>query len=155
MDTTATDYRFWGEFEHAVDDKGRVIIPQDFRGPLGEEFVVTRGSDKAILVLPTPVWDRIEQSLQSSVMQRETAFLQRQFGSRTFVRLDPQYRLGIPKHLRDHAGINQSQSAVIIGQGSKLEIWSKTVWDDFCNNFTSENLFKAAETVGLAEVLSK
>lgn len=154
MDTT-TEYRFWGEFEHAVDDKGRVIIPQDFRGPLGEEFVVTRGTDRAIMVLPLPVWLRFEQTLNSSVMQRETAYLQRLFGSRTFVKLDPQYRLGIPKHLRDHAGISQSQSAVIIGQGSKLEIWSKPAWDDYCANFTSENVFQAAETIGLADVLSK
>ena len=152
---TATDYRFWGEFEHAVDDKGRVIMPQDFRGSLGEEFVVTRGTDKAIFVFPTPIWNRFEQTLNSSVMQRETAYLQRLFGSRTYVKLDPQYRLGIPKHLRDHAGINQSQSAVIIGQGSKLEIWSKSVWDEYCATFTSENVFQAAETVGLADVLSK
>src|SRR5262245_54059169 len=149
MDTTATEFRFWGEFEHAVDDKGRVIIPQDFRGPLGEEFVVTRGTDKAIFVFPTAIWNRFEETLNASVMQRETAYLQRLFGSRTFVKLDPQFRLGIPKHLRDHAGISQSQTAVIIGQGSKLEIWSKPAWDDYCVNFTSENVFQAAETIGL------
>src|ERR1044071_1450016 len=150
MDTATQQYRFWGEFEHAVDDKGRVIMPQDFRGPLGEEFVVTRGTDRAIFVFPAPVWNRFEQTLNSAVMQREAAYLQRLFGSRTFVRLDPQYRLGIPKHLRDHAGINQSQSAVIIGQGSKLEIWSKSAWDDYCASFTSESVFQAAETIGLS-----
>jgi len=152
---TATEYRFWGEFEHAVDDKGRVIIPQDFRGPLGEEFVVTRGPDKAIFVLPLPVWERFEQGLQTPVLQRESGFLQRMLGGRTLVKLDPQYRLGIPKHLRDWANITQSQAAVIIGQGSKLEIWSKTVWDEFSANFTSENMYKAAETVGLAEILPR
>ena len=151
---TAIEYGFWGEFEHAVDDKGRVIIPQDFRGPLGDEFVVTRGPDKSILVLPFPVWGRIEQSLQAPVLQRETSFLQRMLGGRTLVRLDPQYRLGIPKHLRDWANITQSQSAVIVGQGSKLEIWSKAVWDEFSGvSYTTDNLYNAAEIVGIAEIL--
>jgi MraZ protein len=148
----ATDYKFWGEFEHAVDDKGRVIFPQDFRAPLGDEFMVCRGPDKAILVYPKPIWDSIEKEIESPVLHRETSFLQRMYGSRTLVRLDPQYRLGIPKHLREHAGITQSQSAVIVGQGAKLEIWSKSGWDEFCANFTSDNLYKAAETVGLSEV---
>jgi MraZ protein len=153
---TATEYGFWGEFEHAVDDKGRVIIPQDFRGPLGDEFVVTRGPDKSILVLPVPVWGQIEQNLQAQVLQRETSFLQRMLGGRTLVRLDPQYRLGIPKHLRDWATITQSQSAVIVGQGSKLEIWSKPIWDEFSSaNYTTDNLYNAAEIVGLAEILRK
>ena len=146
-----TEFSFWGEYEHAVDDKGRVVMPQEFRVPLGEEFVLTRGPDKAILVLPIPVWQQVEQTIQGAVLQRQTGFLQRMLGGRTFVRLDPQARLGIPKHLRDWAGISQSQSAVIVGQGPKLEIWSKSVWDEFAGRFTYENLYDAAEAVGLAE----
>jgi MraZ protein len=142
---------FWGEYEHGVDDKGRVVIPQEFRGSLDGEFVVTRGPDKAVFLFPKAVWGEIEQKLQSQVLHRHTGFLQRMLGGRTFVRLDPQFRLAVPKHLRDWAGISQSQSAVLIGQGPKIEIWSKGAWDEYNNRFTYDNMYAAAEAVGIAE----
>jgi MraZ protein len=148
------DYLFWGEHEHGVDDKGRLVMPQDFRGSLGDEFVVTRGPDKAILVFPKPVWDEIEQRLQVGVLQRQTGFLQRMLGGRSIVKLDPQFRLAIPKHLRDWARIDSSHGAVLIGQGPKIEIWNKDVWDAYNNDrFTYENMYDAAEAVGLAAVV--
>src|SRR5438034_7779786 len=112
---------FWGEFEHSVDDKGRVVIPQNFRGALGERFIVTRGPDNSILVLPLSAWEPIQESLAAPGLQRERSFLQRMLGGRTIVALDPQARLAIPKHLREWAGISDSVSAVIVGQGSKFE----------------------------------
>ena len=153
MDTTA-DSQFWGEYEHGVDDKGRVVIPQDFRAGLGDEFVLTRAPDKAIFVFPKTIWADIEQRLRSSVLQRQAGFLQRMLGGRTYVRLDPQFRLAVPKHLRDWAGITQSEAAAIIGQGPKIEIWNKGNWDEYnAGNFNYSNLYDAAEAVGLAEAV--
>ena len=154
MDEIATR-EFWGEYEHSVDDKGRVVIPQDFRGPLGDKFIVTRGPDKSILVMPIPVWRPIQEKLRDPTLSRDRAFLQRMLGGRTEVSLDPQARLAIPKHLREHAGISNSQSAVIIGQGAKFEIWSKVIWDQITTEFTSENLYTAAEGAGLAKAISR
>jgi MraZ protein len=151
----SADLQFWGEFEHGVDDKGRVVMPQDFRGPLGDEFIVTRGPDRAIFVFPITIWEDIEQKIQSPILQRQTGFLQRMLGGRQFVKLDPQFRLAIPKHLRDWAQISQSESAVLVGQGKKIEIWSKRNWDEYNNNFTYDRMFDAAEAVGLAEVLER
>jgi DNA-binding transcriptional regulator/RsmH inhibitor MraZ len=74
-------------------------------------------------------------------------------GGRTEVSLDPQSRLAIPKHLREHSGLADSQSAVIVGQGLKFEIWAKKIWDEFTIQFTSENMFSAAEAAGLAKVV--
>ena len=145
MDTAAAE--FWGEYEHSVDDKGRVVIPQDFRTPLGDKFFVTRGPDHSILVLPTNSWQPIQDSLKSPGLQRNRAFLQRMLGGRSEVALDPQARLSIPKHLREWASISQSQSAVIVGQGAKFEIWSKANWDEFTTQFTSDNMFSAFESL--------
>jgi MraZ protein len=143
---------FWGEFEHSIDDKGRVIIPQEFRGSLSDEFVVTRGPDRAIFVFPKPVWDEIEQKLQSQVLHRYTGFLQRMLGGRTFVKFDPQYRLAIPKHLREWAGID-TEALILIGQGPKIEIWTKSVWRKYNDNFTYDAMYNATEAVGLTETV--
>lgn len=151
MDNTEI-FKFWGEFEHSVDDKGRVIIPLDFREPLGDEFFVSRGPDHAIWLFPTSIWKKIEVELNDSVLQRDKAFLQRMFGGRTLVKMDPQSRLAIPKHLRDWAGVTNSLSAVIIGQGQKIEIWSKIKWDAYNESFNSNNMYTAFEAVGLPEI---
>ncbi len=154
MDDNATR-EFWGEYEHSVDDKGRVVIPQDFRGPLGDRFIVTRGPDKSILAMPFSIWQPIQEKLRDPTLQRERAFLQRMLGGRTDVALDPQARLAIPKHLREHAAITNSETAVIVGQGLKFEIWSKSIWDKYTAEFTSENLYTAAEGAGLARSISR
>jgi len=145
------DYGFWGEFEHGVDDKGRVVMPMDFREKLGDEFVLTRGPEKAIFVFPLSEWRKIESKLRGPVLNRQQAYLRQMMaGSRTIVKLDPQARLAIPKHLRDWSTISPSQTAVIIGQDNKLEIWAKAAWDAKVSTFTYDSLYEAAEAVGLA-----
>ncbi|HOO12911.1 MAG TPA: hypothetical protein PK684_08155, partial [Bacillota bacterium] len=37
------DNVFIGEFQHSLDNKGRLIIPSKFREGLGERFVLTKG----------------------------------------------------------------------------------------------------------------
>jgi len=143
----STPFRFRGGFEHGVDDKGRVIIPQEFRDALGVEFAVVRAPDRAINLLPMPVWKQIEQtieaSIEDSILDEKTIFLQRMFSDVTIVRLDPQNRLAIPKLLREWAGISQDQPAIILGQGQKIEIWSKRNWEAFYERFTSERVDEA------------
>ena len=36
---------FMSEYNHTLDSKGRLIVPQKFREQLGAEFVLSRGMD--------------------------------------------------------------------------------------------------------------
>src|SRR4051794_32225933 len=63
---------FLGEFEHAIDDKGRLAIPAKFRAELTGGLVVTRGLDRCLFVWPMEEWRGIAQKLgQLSLMNAD------------------------------------------------------------------------------------
>lgn len=143
-------HSFWGEYDLGVDDKGRVVIPGEYRVPLGEEFVLTRGPDHAIWVMPSATWEQIESRLNRDFLKANSSYVQRFLGGRTYVKPDSAHRLLIPRHLREWAKISQDEAAVIVGQGPKLEIWCKSVWRSFMEGTTSAVLFGALQEAGIS-----
>lgn len=140
----------WGEHEHFVDDKGRLLCPTEFRDSLGEEFVVTRGPENTLFIFPMPVWSTIEQNLQTHVLNKHSGLLQRMLGGRALTRLDPQGRMTIPRHLREWANLNELPHTVLVGQGSKVEIWPKSKWIEYRKTaFSFDAMYEAADAVGL------
>ncbi len=148
MAISSPSLRMWGRHEHSLDDKGRVIVPQRFRDKLGEEFVLTIGPDHHIRVYPTPIWEAMEEQLVSANVHDEMdpnlVFLQRMFGNCEFVSYDQQNRVSIPRHLREWANLRETETAIIVGNGTRLEIWSRAGWDAYSNRFTEDNAAKAA-----------
>lgn len=118
----------FGEFQYSVDDKGRVIIPPNFREFVGDGMVVTRGMDGCLNVFPLPIWRDIEEKL--------TALPITDGASRNFVRffysgaskasIDAAGRITLPNPLRMYAGINTN--VVIAGAPKRLEIWDEAKW---------------------------
>ncbi|MDD5506367.1 MAG: cell division/cell wall cluster transcriptional repressor MraZ, partial [Candidatus Omnitrophica bacterium] len=51
---------FYGEFEHSIDRKGRLILPAKFRetakNQFVEKFFVTRGLDKCLFMFSEEEW---------------------------------------------------------------------------------------------------
>ena len=148
MAISSRENRMWGRFEHSLDDKGRVIVPQKFRDKLGDEFVLTIGPSRHIRAYPMKIWDALEEQFASTDLDDElnedSIFLQRMFGNCEFVSADQQNRLSIPRHLRDWAQLRESEGAVILGSGTRLELWSRANWDTYSTEFTSENAASAA-----------
>lgn len=119
---------FMGEYNHAIDTKGRLIIPSRFREELGEEFVVTKGLDGCLFVFPNDAWQEFENKLRSLPLTNQSA---RKF-SRFFVagatpcELDKQGRILLPSSLREFADLEKD--VVLIGMLNRIEIWSKEKW---------------------------
>ena len=118
-----------GEYNHTLDAKGRLIVPAKFREILGEEFVVTKGMDGCLFVFANSEWEVFAEKLHDLPMINKEA---RQF-TRFFlagadsVQTDKMGRILIPSNLRDYAGI--TRDAVLVGVGSRVEIWSKERWE--------------------------
>ena len=122
---------FIGEFTHALDAKGRVSIPSKFREALGEQFYITKGLDNCLFVFPKDEWQLFEEKLKSLPMTNKNAraFVRLFFSGASECELDKQGRILIPQTLREHAGIERE--AVIIGTGTRIEVWSQEGWNGY------------------------
>ncbi|HOL17363.1 MAG TPA: division/cell wall cluster transcriptional repressor MraZ [Bacillota bacterium] len=119
---------FAGEYQHTLDEKGRVTIPARFREELGERFVITRGLDRCLFVYPLSEWAKVEEKLKNLPFTRSDnrAFTRLFFSGAAEVELDRQGRVLIPQNLREHAGIEKE--VMIIGVSTRVEVWSEQAW---------------------------
>lgn len=119
---------FLGEYQHSLDIKARLIVPARFREELGVRFVATKGLDNCIFIYPFDEWKIIEGKIRSLPFTRADvrSFARFFFSGAIELELDKQGRIVLPQNLREYAHIDKE--LVIIGVGSRLEIWSSQVW---------------------------
>lgn len=121
---------FMGQYNHSVDAKGRLIVPSKFRESLGDDFVVTKGLDGCLFVFDKNEWSAFEEKLKSLPINNKEArlFVRYFLAGAANVEVDKQGRILLPNHLRDHAKIDKE--VVMVGVGSRMEIWSRELWED-------------------------
>jgi MraZ protein len=114
-----------------MDIKGRVSVPSKFREALGDTFFITKGLDNCLFVFPKDEWQNFEDKLKALPMTNKNAraFVRLFFSGASECELDKQGRILIPQPLREHAGIDRE--AVIIGTGTRVEIWSQEGWNGY------------------------
>lgn len=119
---------FLGEYQHSIDDKGRVIMPARFREQLGSTFIVTRGLDGCLFVYPLDEWVKLAKEVQNLPLAKKDAraFSRFLFSGAVEVECDKQGRVSIPSLLRDYAGIDKD--VVIVGVSERIEIWAAETW---------------------------
>lgn len=120
---------FLGEFEHALDDRGRLAIPAKFRGGLNGGLVITHGIDRCLVIWPMPEWQNVAQRFTDlPLMHADARRMHRLlFSGATDTAPDRLGRILIPSPLRTYAGIRES--AVIVGLLNRLEVWSPANWE--------------------------
>jgi MraZ protein len=129
---------FYGEFIHSIDRKGRLILPAKFRevakNHFIEKFFVTRGLDKCLFMLAEEEWRSQENKLKamSFTKQQSRTFNRLYFSGAMEVVPDSQGRILLPQNLKDYAEIKKD--VIIVGVSNRIEIWSKTKWDEFYGN---------------------
>lgn len=140
-----------GEYRHTLDSKGRVIIPAKFRQELGERFVITKGLDGCLFIYPLGEWERVESKLRQLPINKKDArtFERFFFSGAVECEIDSQGRVLIPQNLREYAGI--IEDVIIIGVSSRLEIWSKSNWENYndVSKFTYEDIAEKLEDIDL------
>ena len=120
---------FMGSYENSIDTKARVIIPSKFREELGLECVITRGFDTCLDIYPMRAWEEFEARLKGLPMSNQNArnFARKFRANAVKCEIDKQGRMTIPPSLRDFAKIEKDLTT--IGNGDKIEVWSRDVWE--------------------------
>lgn len=138
---------FLGEYEHAIDDKGRLAIPAKFRDELAHGLFLTRGLDRCLVIWSPESWKIIAERLSSlPLMQADARRIQRLFFSGAVNTVpDKLGRIVIPQYLRSYADLDGG--VVVAGLLNRVEIWGQSHWQN-------ERDSAEAQSVELAEHLS-
>ncbi len=145
---------FYGEREHTIDKKGRLIIPSKFRDFFKEydirKLYITRGLDKCLFVFTENEWKTQESKFKSiSFTKSESRKFNRfYFAGAAQIECDRQGRILIPKYLKDYAGIKRD--VMIIGVSNRIEVWSRDAWHQYCDG-AKESFEDIAEKLMMQE----
>ncbi|AWI03735.1 division/cell wall cluster transcriptional repressor MraZ [Clostridium drakei] len=134
---------FIGEYEHALDNKNRIIIPSKFREELGSKFILTKGLDGCLYAYTIEEWSVLEDKLRKLPLTSKNAraFVRFFFSGANEMELDKQGRTLIPQSLLEYGEIKKE--IVSIGVSNRLEIWSKEKWIQY--NSSNIDFDKIAE----------
>ena len=135
-----------GEYEHSLDAKGRLIMPAKLRQDMGEKFIVTKGLDGCLFAYSQTEWANFEEKLKALPLAQKNArnFVRFFLSGATECEIDKQGRFLIPANLRTAAGLEKE--AVIIGVGTRLEIWNKETWEKCDENISADEIAENMDT---------
>lgn len=120
-----------GEYQHTIDDKGRLFMPARLREELGQHFYISKGLDGCLFVYDEEQWQQFEAKLNALPMSMKGArdFKRFFFSGATEGCCDKQGRISLPLNLREHAAL--AKDVVIVGVGNRAEIWAKERWQAY------------------------
>lgn len=119
-----------GEYRSKVGEKKRVSLPKKFRDELGEEIILTRGYEDALILVNKGMWELIAKDVvDGSFINRNIRDTSRfLIGGAVEITVDKQGRFLIPQALFEHAELKKD--IVFIGLINWIEIWSKEKWEE-------------------------
>ena len=135
-----------GEYSHSLDTKGRLIMPAKLRQDIGDKFILTKGLDGCLFAFSQTEWNNFEEKLKGLPLSDKNArnFVRFFLSGATECEIDKQGRFLIPTNLRISA--NLEKDAIIIGVGTRIEIWNKETWENVTKKYQQMRLRKIWQT---------
>ncbi len=121
---------FLGQFDHSIDAKGRLILPQKFRKIFEKQAYLTQHREGCLALWTPSEFERQlaemrqEQKLDKAHRNRVRIWS----AASTDVDIDAQGRIAIPTYLRTFARLDGK--VLVNGAIDRVEIWSPAVWEE-------------------------
>lgn len=128
---------FLGEFDHSLDERGRVTLPKKIRQELTrDEVILSRGFDNCIFGFDREQWEKESQKhLETNLTDQKGRETRRYlFSSAEKIEIDKLGRLLLPTHLKEYANIGKE--IVVVGAGDHFELWNRQEWTTYTATLT-------------------
>lgn len=132
-----------GEYQHSLDNKGRLFIPAKLRDELGDVFYATLSMDRCLCLYSCENWKQFSDKVNAMpyIKQRKMRPL---FAYAARCELDAQGRTLIPQNLRDYAGFKKN--VIVLGCNNHAELWDSDAWNEIYKlETTPENIAAVME----------
>ena len=133
-----------GEYNNAIDDKGRLSFPGKLRTALNQNVVIiTKGSGRCLWLFTPDEWEIFQGKLMdgaSMLKEKNQRVLRQLIAPAQEVEFDKNGRLSIPQSLREYAGL--SKECTVLGIAKYVEIWDAEAYKEYLS--ASEDAFKEA-----------
>ena len=133
--------RFIGSFNHSLDTKGRLVIPQNFRDKLGETFCVAPSFDfKSVAIYPTEKWEERNETyeklgkLNPALNRYLEQFYALSYDEQT---CDGQGRVLLPANIRQKI-LREERDMEITGANDHVRVAALSTSGDAWKNFNEE-----------------
>jgi MraZ protein len=120
-----------------LDSKNRLVVPTRYRDVLlgardsagAGRVVLTADPSQCLLLYALPEWEPIEKKLNalSDFNPKTRSLKQLMVGYAHDMEIDAAGRVLLPPMLKKFAALDKS--AVLVGQGTKIEIWEEARWE--------------------------
>ena len=140
-----------GEYECKLDAKGRMVVPAALKRQLPdaerEGLVVNRGFEQNLVIYTRAEWNRIlgQLSRLNEFQAKNREFVRKFTSGATELLLDSAGRVLLPKSLLGYAEIESE--VVLMCNLEKVEVWSKTKYEEQMGALSEEDFSDLAEQV--------
>ncbi|MCU1489364.1 MAG: MraZ protein [Acidimicrobiaceae bacterium] len=121
--------RFFGRYEHALDAKGRLILPAKLRGHFDRPGFLTPHLEGCLALWTEAEFEKeIEVRLSAAEGDPAARNEVREWSAAVFeAEIDRQGRMAVPPHLRAYAGLQQE--VLVVGMINRVELWAPPAWE--------------------------
>ena len=132
-----------GEYEHVIDDKGRLSVPNKLRSQIdideyGPDFYLVLGANGILYLYPEKNFQQIALAvaLGKAAPDETVIFRRMSLALAGKVELDRQGRLLLNDKLRKRARLGDN--VPLIGVGDHIELWNTKNWEEFVSEHMDE-----------------
>lgn len=122
---------FIGEYNHNLDDKGRLAIPAKFRTILKKGAVVTKGLDSCLFLYSKEKFEEMAKKFAALPISQSKAraFSRHMLAGAMDLEFDNQGRITLPEYLRKFSTLKKK--VIVAGLYDHLEIWDEATWNKY------------------------